>query len=43
MNVDFLSLRLQEETSQMGLSKMPFRYAEMAKVLLDMCVGKFSI
>ncbi|KIM21788.1 hypothetical protein M408DRAFT_80003 [Serendipita vermifera MAFF 305830] len=35
VTVDFLSLRLQEETSQAGLSKMPFRYAEVAKVLLD--------
>ncbi|CAG7848480.1 DNA replication complex GINS protein PSF2 {ECO:0000256/PIRNR:PIRNR028998} [Serendipita indica DSM 11827] len=32
---NFLTLRLQQETSQSELSKMPFRYAEVAKVLLD--------
>ncbi|CCA66618.1 related to PSF2-part of GINS, replication multiprotein complex [Serendipita indica DSM 11827] len=35
VTVDFLTLRLQQETSQSELSKMPFRYAEVAKVLLD--------
>ncbi|KAG8755006.1 DNA replication protein psf2 [Serendipita sp. 396] len=33
--VDFLTIRLQQETSQVELSKMPFRYAEISKVLLD--------
>ncbi|KAG8829608.1 DNA replication protein psf2 [Serendipita sp. 399] len=32
---DFLTIRLQQETSQAELSKMPFRYAEISKVLLD--------
>ena len=33
---DFLSERLGEETSQKEFSRLPFRYAEVSKILLDM-------
>jgi GINS complex subunit 2 len=33
---DYLSERLGEETSQKEFSRLPFRYAEVSKILLDM-------
>ncbi|KAL0580083.1 DNA replication protein psf2 [Marasmius crinis-equi] len=35
LTVDFLQNRLNEETVNPAFSKMPFRYAEIAKTLLD--------
>ncbi|KAF8076643.1 hypothetical protein FPV67DRAFT_1407438 [Lyophyllum atratum] len=35
LNVDFLQDRLNRETSQPGFSDLPFRFAEVSKVLLD--------
>ncbi|KAF5358901.1 hypothetical protein D9758_004821 [Tetrapyrgos nigripes] len=35
LNVEFLQARLNEETSEAGFSRLPFRFAEVAKVLLD--------
>ncbi|KAG6821513.1 hypothetical protein H0H93_000022 [Arthromyces matolae] len=35
LNVDFLQDRLNKETSQRGFSDLPFRFAEISKVLLD--------
>ncbi|KIK67795.1 hypothetical protein GYMLUDRAFT_238001 [Collybiopsis luxurians FD-317 M1] len=35
MSVEFLQARLDEELSEPGFSKLPFRYAEISKVLLD--------
>ena len=33
---DYLTERLREETSQKEFSRLPFRYAEISKILLDM-------
>ncbi|KAG7097201.1 hypothetical protein E1B28_004572 [Marasmius oreades] len=35
LNVEFLQNRLNEETGNKVFSKMPFRFAEIAKILLD--------
>ncbi|KAG5648869.1 hypothetical protein DXG03_000218 [Asterophora parasitica] len=35
LNVDFLQDRLNKETSEAGFSDLPFRFAEVSKVLLD--------
>ncbi|ETW84142.1 hypothetical protein HETIRDRAFT_311951 [Heterobasidion irregulare TC 32-1] len=35
LDVDFLQARLAEETTQPEFSKLPFRFAEVAKILLD--------
>ncbi|KIM68912.1 hypothetical protein SCLCIDRAFT_104754 [Scleroderma citrinum Foug A] len=35
LNVDFLQERLARETSQPEFSQLPFRFAEIAKVILD--------
>ncbi|KAK7060396.1 DNA replication protein psf2 [Paramarasmius palmivorus] len=35
LNVEFLQNRLQEETQNQSFSPMPFRFAEIAKILLD--------
>jgi len=35
LNVDFLQERLNEETSRPEFSQLPFRFAEISKVLLD--------
>lgn len=35
---EYLQDKLTEETGGDGFSKLPFRYAEIAKILLDMCV-----
>lgn len=32
---DFLQSRLDEEVTEPGFSRLPFRYAEVSKVLLD--------
>jgi hypothetical protein len=32
---DYLKERVEEETTKDGFSKLPFRYIEMSKVLLD--------
>lgn len=36
LQVDYLKDRLEEETTKDGFSKLPFRYIEISKVLLDM-------
>jgi len=41
LNVDFLQDRLNEETTQPTFSEMPFRFAEVAKVLLDVAPDDF--
>ncbi|KAH9948401.1 Psf2-domain-containing protein [Amylocystis lapponica] len=41
LNVDFLQERLIHETSQPGFSEMPFRFTEIAKVLLDVASDDF--
>jgi len=35
LNVDYLQARLTLETSQLAFSELPFRFAEVAKVILD--------
>ncbi|KIJ69975.1 hypothetical protein HYDPIDRAFT_78200 [Hydnomerulius pinastri MD-312] len=35
LNVEFLQERLSKETSQQEFSRLPFRFAEIAKVILD--------
>ncbi|KAF9263704.1 Psf2-domain-containing protein [Marasmius fiardii PR-910] len=35
LNVEFLQNRLNEETGNRAFSKMPFRFGEIAKILLD--------
>ncbi|KAJ3722592.1 DNA replication complex GINS protein PSF2 [Lentinula raphanica] len=35
LSVEFLQSRLDEEINEPGFSKLPFRYAEISKVLLD--------
>jgi len=35
LNVDYLQERLNRETSEPGFSDLPFRFAEISKVLLD--------
>ncbi|KAF9076996.1 Psf2-domain-containing protein [Rhodocollybia butyracea] len=35
LSVEFLQSRLDEEVSDLGFSMLPFRYAEISKVLLD--------
>ncbi|KAF8842765.1 Psf2-domain-containing protein [Paxillus ammoniavirescens] len=35
LSVEFLQGQLSEETSQQGFSRLPFRFAEIAKVVLD--------
>ncbi|KAJ4492093.1 Psf2-domain-containing protein [Lentinula edodes] len=35
LSVEFLQSRLDEELSEPGYSRLPFRYAEVSKVLLD--------
>jgi len=35
LTVDFLAERLERETSESGFCEMPFRFAETAKVLID--------
>ncbi len=35
---EYLQDKLSEETNQPVFSDLPFRYAEISKVLLDMCV-----
>lgn len=35
LTVDYLKDRLEEETAKDGFSKLPFRYIEISKVLLD--------
>jgi len=37
---DYLSERLGEETSQKEFSRLPFRYAEISKILLDMYASR---
>ena len=37
--VEFLQGRLLLETTRPEFSEMPFRFAEIAKVLLDVCVS----
>ena len=39
---EFLQDRLTRETSNPGFSQLPFRFAEISKVILDMLVGTFS-
>lgn len=39
---DFLQEKLAQETSRPEFSRLPFRFAEIAKVLLDMCVPPSS-
>ncbi|OCH94326.1 Psf2-domain-containing protein [Obba rivulosa] len=41
LNVEFLEGRLTQETSEAGFSEMPFRFAEVAKVLLDVAPDDF--
>jgi GINS complex subunit 2 len=36
--IDYLQERLVRETSEQGFSDLPFRFAEISKVLLDVCV-----
>ena len=36
---EFLQDRLTRETSNPGFSQLPFRFAEISKVILDMSVG----
>lgn len=36
---EFLQDRLKRETSEAQFSELPFRFAEVAKVLLDVYVG----
>ena len=36
--IDYLQDRLTEETSQPAFSKLPFRFTEIAKVILDVSV-----
>lgn len=38
---EFLQSRLDEEVSDLGFSTLPFRYAEISKVLLDVLVDSF--
>ncbi|CAL1701318.1 unnamed protein product [Somion occarium] len=42
LNVDFLQDRLTHETSQPEFSQLPFRFAEVAKVLLDVASDDFE-
>jgi GINS complex subunit 2 len=35
---DYLQERLNRETSEQGFSNLPFRFTEISKVLLDVCV-----
>lgn len=35
---DFLQDKLNKETSQRDFSDLPFRFVEISKVLLDVCV-----
>lgn len=39
---DYLQDRLIRETSEQGFSDLPFRFAEISKVLLDVCVFHLS-
>lgn len=39
---DFLQDRLIQETSEPAFSEMPFRFAEVAKVLLDVYVPRLQ-
>ena len=36
--IDYLQARLTLETSQLAFSELPFRFAEVAKVILDVLV-----
>ena len=36
--IDYLQTRLTMETSQLAYSELPFRFAEIAKVILDVLV-----
>ena len=38
-SADFLQERLMRETTDEGFSQLPFRFAELAKVLLDVSVS----
>lgn len=40
---EFLQEKLNEETSAEAFSVLPFRFAEISKVLLDMCVSSFLL
>ncbi|KAH9833731.1 Psf2-domain-containing protein [Rhodofomes roseus] len=42
LNVDFLQDRLTRETSQPEFSELPFRFAEVAKVILDVASDDIS-
>lgn len=42
LNVEFLQERLVRETSEPEFSQLPFRFAEVAKVLLDVAPDDFS-
>ncbi|KAH9927238.1 uncharacterized protein B0H18DRAFT_1084766 [Fomitopsis serialis] len=42
LNVDFLQDRLTRETTQPEFSELPFRFAEVAKVLLDVASDDIS-
>ncbi|THV08303.1 Psf2-domain-containing protein [Dendrothele bispora CBS 962.96] len=35
LNTEFLQARLNEETTESGFSRLPFRFSEVSKVLLD--------
>ena len=37
---DYLQERLGREMSEQGFSDLPFRFAEISKVLLDVCVAR---
>ncbi|GBE79922.1 Psf2-domain-containing protein [Sparassis latifolia] len=41
LNVDFLQDRLTRETTEQAFSELPFRFAEVAKVLLDVAPDDF--
>ena len=40
--IEFLQERLTRETSNPGFSQLPFRFAEISKVILDTLVGTLS-
>jgi hypothetical protein len=37
-HIDYLQEKFNQETSRPEFSQLPFRFAEVAKILLDMCV-----
>lgn len=40
LRVEFLQQRILQETTQAEFTKLPFRFAEISRVLLDVCVRR---